>query len=195
MNNTVAVSIASNALILLGHDPIASFDEEGVGAKVASNFYETTLRAKLNEYDWNFARKSALLNKMSAAPAHRWKFAYQIPTDHIRTLTAYPHSDYDIVGDKIYSNTDNLELEYIYRIDESFFTAMFREALELYLAAKWAIPVTENATNAGVYDGLATVAFRKAKSIDAMEKPNRGSIEAQALPLRMRRAGGRGRRS
>lgn len=189
MNTTAAISICSNALVLLGHDPISSFDEEGIGAKVANNFYETVLKAKLAEYTWNFATKQVGLTKLTKKPLNKWDFIYQLPSDHIRTITVYPHSDYEILEDKIYSNTDNLELDYIFRVDESFFPPLFRETLELYLAAKWAIPVTENATNAGIYLDMHTRMMRKAKVIDSQEKPNRGSVEAAALPLKMRNAG------
>lgn len=195
MNTTAAISICSNALILIGHNPISSFDEEGIGAQVSKNFYETTYRAKLNEYNWNFAKKQVVLTKLATAPLNdRQKYSYQLPTDHIRTITVYPHSDYTIVKDKIYSDIDNLELDYIYRVDESFLTPLYREALETYFASKFAIPVTENSTNAQLYDGVAARTFAKAKTIDSLEKPNSGSRDAQALPYNMRNAGRRGGR-
>jgi len=189
MNTTAAISICSNALVLIGDNPISSFDEEGTGAKVANNFYETSLKAKLGEYTWNFATKQKKLTKLSETPLNKWDYMYQLPSDHIRTITVYPHSDYEILEDKIYSSTDDLELDYIYRVDESFFPPLFREMLELYLAAKWAIPVTENATNAATYLDFHMKALKKAKTVDSLEKPNRGSVDAAVLPLRMRNAG------
>jgi len=192
MNTTAAISICSNALVLLGHSTISSFDEEGIGAKVASNFYETSLLAKLGEYNWNFATKQKLLTKLSSSPqSARWLYMYQLPTDHIRTLTTLPHSDYTIMEDKVYSDNDNLELEYIFRPDESFFPPLFREALEYYLASKFAIPVTENATNAEIYGNQFSLSFRKAKGIDSLETPNRGATEVASLPYRMKYQSGR----
>lgn len=194
MNTTAAISICSNALMLLGHTPISSFDEEGIGAQVAKNFYDTTYRAKLNEYSWNFAKKQIVLTKLAEPPLNdRMKYSYQLPSDHIRTITVYPHSDYTIVKDKIYSDRDNLELDYIYRVDESFLTPIYREALEAYLASKFAIPITENATSAQLYAGVAAKIFKQAKTIDSLEKPNRGSVDAAALPFNMRNSGRRGR--
>lgn len=194
MNTTTAISICSNALVLLGHDTISSFEEEGIGAKVANNFYETTYRAKLVDYEWDFASRKVLLTKLTAEPLNTWKYAYQIPSNHLRTITTYPHSDYEIFEDKIFSNNDNLQLDYIYRVDESFLPPAYRESLELYLASKWAIPVTENATNAGIYLDMYEKQTRKAKSIDSMSKPNRGATDVAALPLAMRTRGRGGRR-
>ena len=190
MNTTVAITICSNALMLIGDEPIASFSDDRVGAKIASSFYETTLISLLSEYTWSFATKQDKLSMLSEKPLNRWDYVYQLPTDHIRTITVYPVGDYDIVGDKIYSNTNNLELDYMYRIDESFFTPLFREALELHLASKFSIPVTENATNADLYFGMAQKMFKKAKLIDSQEKPNRGIPAAAAIPLRLRNRGG-----
>ena len=194
MNATVAVAICSNALLLLGDDTISSFDEEKLGAKVSKNLYETTLLALFAEYSWNFATKNDVLTKLSAAPSNRWDFAYQLPTDHIRTITTYPTTTYDIVGDKLYANEDNLTLDYMYRTDESFFPPLFREALELHLASKFAIPVTENATNAELYFNLASKKFSKAKLVDSQEKTSRGIPAMATMPLRMRHRAGRGSR-
>jgi len=192
MNTTAAISICSNALVLLGHDVISSFKDEGIGAKVANNFYETTLLSILGGYRWNFATKQAKLNLLTEEPLNKWKYSYQIPTDNVRVITVYPTGDYEMVGDKIYSDKKNLELDYIYRPDESFFPAIFREALELHLASKWAIPVTENATNAGVYFDMAEKLWKKAKNIDSKSDTSRGVTAAAAMPYMMRHNRGRG---
>jgi hypothetical protein len=191
MNTTQAISICSNALMLLGHDPITSFDEEGIGAKVASNFYESSLRSKLADYNWKFATKKTTLSKLAQTPINGWDYVYQLPTDHIRTITTYPHSDYEILGDKIYSSTDDLQLDYVHRVDETYFPPAFREMVELYLAAKWAIPVTENSTAGNMYYNLYVKQIKKAKAIDSLESPNKAATEAATLPVRMRNRTGR----
>lgn len=190
MNTTVAISICSNALVLLGHDSISSFTDEGIGAKVSSNFYETTLRSVLGSYTWNFAVKQEKLSMLTTEPLNRWKYVYQIPTDNIRVITVFPNTDYDILGDKIYSDSKDLDIDYVHRMDESYFPALFREALELHLAAKFSIPVTDNATNAELYFGMAQKMFKKAKTIDSKETTSRGVPAAAALPYNMRNYSG-----
>lgn len=196
MNTAIAVHIASNALILLGHNPISDFDEKGAGARVAKNFYESMYRSLLAEYNWNFATKIVKLNRLVDQPEIDYQYQFQLPSDHIRTVTVHPFQDqYEIVGDMVYADAKEIHLEYIYRIDESFLTPMFREAFELYCAAKWAMPVTENGSLGGTYFAMYEKQLKKAKKIDSQEKPNRGSVDAAAIPLRMRqRQGGTGRR-
>jgi len=194
MNTTVAISICSNALVLLGHDVISSFSDDGIGAKVANSFYETTLLAILGGYKWNFATKQVKLNLLTEKPLNRWQYMFQLPTDNIRVITVHRVSDYEIVGDKIYSDSKELDIDYMHRPDESFFPPLFREAFEFHLASKWAIPVTENATNADLYYGIAEKAFRKVKNIDSKEDTMRGVSAAAALPYAMRNGGSSGGR-
>jgi len=186
MNVASAIHISSNALILLGDDPISSFDEEGAGSRVAKNFYETSLRAILAEYVWSFAKKKIKLNRLVEKPLNGYEYMFQIPTDHIRTLTVKPITDYEIVDDKIYTDAKDLDLDYIYRVDESFFPPMFREALELYFAAKWAIPVTENSTNADKYFAMYMKQMKKAKTIDAQSDTAVTSPAIESLGFSMR---------
>ena len=55
-----AIQLASNALLLLGHDPISSFTESTAGAQIASNLYETTYESLLTQHRWRFASKQAI---------------------------------------------------------------------------------------------------------------------------------------
>jgi len=190
MNTATAVHISSNALMLIGHQPITSFEEAGAGARVANAFYDTSYKALLSLHPWTFATKKASLNQLSQKPLNEWQYMYQIPTDSIKILNVYPHSDYAIYEDKIYSNNSSLDLDYLYRVDESYLPTEFRETLELYLAAKWAIPVTENATTAGQYLQMYEIQLRKAKYIDSQSKPNKAVPDVAAAPIRLRRRRG-----
>ena len=60
--STSAIQISSNALILLGHPPIASFEEPGAGAQAASNLYEQSYLNLLTIHRWRFATKKAQLS-------------------------------------------------------------------------------------------------------------------------------------
>ena len=187
MNITTAISISSNALQLIGHNAISSFDDQGAGATVAKAFYETSYKALLTTYPWNFAKKKKTLNRLTEEPLNEWKYQYQLPTDFLRVITSDTFTDWAIYGDKIYTNVDKMDLDYIYRVDESFIPPNFREALEFYLASKWAIPVTESATNAGVYADLADRALKKAKYVDGAGETGRSIKDVANLPYAVRR--------
>ena len=188
MNTAVAIHIASNALILIGHNPISDFNEDGAGARVAKNFYEPTVRALLQSYPWKFAKKKARLNRLVAKPLNSWEYQFEIPTDHIKTLTVNDHVDYEIFQDKIYCNDKDIDLDYIYRVDETYFTPMFREYVELYLAAKWAVPVTENAATMTNFMTMADNMRTKAKYDDAQSQTGSSVWQASALPVFVRRS-------
>ena len=57
------IDIASNALILIGDNPINSFDEPGAGAQAAAALYPETKKRLLSEHPWGFALKQQRLNK------------------------------------------------------------------------------------------------------------------------------------
>ena len=56
------IDICARALILIGADPITSFDEDTTEALVASNMYEDVARASLVNSRWRFATNQAVLN-------------------------------------------------------------------------------------------------------------------------------------
>jgi len=171
MNTVSAIEICSRALILLGHSPIASFDEPGAGAQVSSAFYESSLNSLINSHRWNFTKKKAELNRLVATPLNDWDYQYQLPTDYINMIKTADDSDYDIQQDKLLSNQTSLEIDYIFRPEETQFPPLFTETLEFYLAAKFAIPVTDSKTFAEVYIGFYNQQVKKAKAVDSQSVP------------------------
>ena len=114
MTTTTSISIASNALLLLGHNQIISFSDAGAGGTVASAFYETSYVALLTLHPWSFAKKKKTLSKLTAQPINNFQYQYQLPTDCLRVLTVFPTTDYEIFEDKIEILTifnQNLPLE------------------------------------------------------------------------------------
>ena len=73
------IDIASNALILIGDNPISSFTEPGAGATAAANLYPVTYEQLLSEHPWTFALKEQKLNQLSQQPdaLTNWRYAYQ----------------------------------------------------------------------------------------------------------------------
>ena len=75
-----AIDICSRALILIGADPITSFDDGTTEALVSVNMYEDVARASLVNARWRFTTNQAVLNRLSDAPTGRYSQAYQQPT-------------------------------------------------------------------------------------------------------------------
>jgi hypothetical protein len=171
MNVVTAIKIVSRSLILLGHNPITSFDDVGSGAKVANALYESSITALLSAHRWNFTKKKGRLSRLTIAPLNNWTYSYQLPSDMLNIIGTSDNSDYAIFGDKLYSNQNDVYIDYIFRPDESFFPPLFTETLEYYLASKFAVPITDSKTNAELYYSLFERQLKKAKSVDAQSVP------------------------
>jgi len=167
------IEIASNALILIGDNPISAFTEEGVGATAAANLYDQTYQSVLSEHPWTFALKEQLLNLLSQTPDDLTNYdkAYQLPVDLIRLWAIFPYSDYTIVGDKLYSNQSELLARYTFKQEETLLPAHFVKALEYKLAAEFAQLVTESQTKSEYFSTLYLQSLARARNIDSQGKP------------------------
>lgn len=139
------IDIISNAFLLLGTPTINSLNDGSSRANVAANLYDTTVDSLLTSNRWNFAYARLALSQLVAAPAHTYTYAYQLPSDYLMPVRVYTLThDYEIIGDKLYTNLDAVTLDYIARPDESKFPQYFVKALEYRLAVEFCIPITEN---------------------------------------------------
>lgn len=173
MTTTTSISICSNALLLLGHTPISSFDEAGSGAQVASNLYESSYRNLLTLHRWRFAITNKRLSKLTTTPPHTYQYSYQLPSDFLLAVNIEgTNTSYEIYGDKLYSNDGDIYLDYIYRVDESFLPPYFIITLQFFLAMQFAIPVTGNSTRAGEYNGMYEMQLKRARNIDSSSRTN-----------------------
>ena len=180
------IDIASNALILIGDNPISSFTEPGAGATAAANLYPDTYKQLLSEHPWTFALKEQKLSRLSQQPdaLTNWKYAFQNPTDLIRYWAVYPHSNYAMVGSLTYSNQTELLARYVYKVAESQLPPHFQKALEYKLAADFALLVTEDVNKSQVYEQKYRVAIAQARSIDSQSHPQQPIIDQPFTDVR-----------
>ena len=99
------VAVCSRALILVGAEPITSFDDGNNEALIASNMYEDVARSSLLNTRWRFSTNQAVLNRLSDAPTGRFDAAYQLPSGwlmtHVVTVNDTP-IEYQTYGDKLF---------------------------------------------------------------------------------------------
>ena len=181
-----SIDIASNALILIGDEPINSFTEPGAGATAAANLYQTTYEDVLAEHPWTFATKWQKLNQLAAVPDPliNFKFGYQVPTDSIAIWQIKPHSDYQIVDNILYSNQNELLARYMYAPNETSLPPYFVKALEYKLASERAISVTEDDNKNALYERKFIKALAKARSRDSQSKPQQPIIDSPFIDVR-----------
>lgn len=178
------IEICSNALIMIGHGPIASFTDGGAGANTASALYTTTYNNLLSQHRWRFASAKANLSKLSAAPRNEWNNAFQLPSGCITVINTYPNVDYEIYEDKLYSNADALDIDYIFKPDESKLPGYFQRLLEFSLASIFAIPVTDNSTKAEEYRVMFEDQLKRARNIDSQARPSDAIVDSPFIEAR-----------
>jgi hypothetical protein len=181
------IQIASNALILIGDNPISSFTEPGFGATAAANLYEDTYLAALSEHPWTFALKEQKLSKLSQSPDPETGFqnAFQVPVDTVRIWAVFPFSNYTIVGDLLYSNQNELLMRYNHKPPETELPPHFVKSLEYKLAADFSISVTEDLQKHALFEQKAVRAFATARSIDSQGKPPVPIIDSPFVAARL----------
>lgn len=139
---------------------IESIDENHPVAKECKLWYEAARIQTLEDFDWDFARKSsALALHAEAAPTNRWSFRYQIPSDSVSprvienpagpTADAVPY-EIENAGDETLSIVTNMEdatLVYTYDVQNvALFSLGFIEALAFQLAYKISYKISGKAS-------------------------------------------------
>jgi hypothetical protein len=169
-----AVAICSRALIKLGARTITSLDEGTAEAEVAQALYAPARDALLSVHPWSFATAQASLARLSAAPVADFAYAYQLPADHLRTLSAGGAGRsaglvYRQAEDRLWTDAGAVFLTYIFRPDESAFPPFFVEALSARLAAEFCLPLTESTSRGELLHTLAEAALRQARLLDSQQ--------------------------
>lgn len=169
-----AIALSSRALLKLGAAGIASFEEGTAESELAANLYPPTRDALLSAHPWNFATGQARLPRLAAEPVADFPYAYQLPADFLRALSAGPEGrgrgiEYRIAERRLHAAAESVVLTYIFRPDESAFPPFFDQALIARLAAEFCLPLTESTTRAEALHRLAEAEFRRVRLIDAQE--------------------------
>lgn len=167
------IQIASNALLLIGDEPIVSFDDPGAGARAVKAFYPQTKQAVLAWHPWSFALKDQELSQTSQEPDEltRLEYAYKLPTDLIRIWEVMPYTYYELVDGFLLSNEDRLLMRYVYDVDDTDLPPHVVKALEYKLAAECAMSVTEDENRVQLYERKYLDQLSVASAIDSQGRP------------------------
>ena len=174
-----AIDIASRALVLIGAEPITSFDSSSTEALVASNMYEDTVRAMLSTARWRFATEQAVLQQLTDVPTGRFDIAHQLPSD-LLVLHGVTINDrlieFTVYGDKVFSDSttaDNLVADYTFRAEEINFPSYFSLALQYSLASIFATSIARDDRLMQLMETKANQLMAKARNIDAQQQTTR----------------------
>jgi hypothetical protein len=165
--------LASQALVLVGHPPIANFSGPSSGAIVANEIYDDTMLELLGLHRWRHATKAVQLARLGAVPATEWEAAYQIPADAtiIHGLQVNGCDiEFDRFGGELHCNalaTDTVVLITGFHPPEATWPPYFVALARLKLASVFAIPVAESEEKASLYEGKFVRQLGAAKLMDS----------------------------
>lgn len=173
--NNSPVSICSNALLMLGAQPINNFSENNDRARLMSNLYDGARDELLREHPWNCAIKRILLAPDIEKPAFEFGYKFTLPADFIRALSVgdeWETPRYVIEGRNILANTNSLKLRYVFQnTDVTTYDANLVRLLELLMASKAAYAITQSTSLAQYRYQEYQTALKSAKAVNGLEYP------------------------
>lgn len=185
------VEICSNALLLLGDKPIASFADGTPRAAICANVYGLAKADILRRHPWNCALKRVILSPESTAPAFDWKYQFARPSNWLRTLqVGYQDQmlDYVIEGVRFLANTNVLPLVYVANVTEGEWDALLISVMVKRMEMDLAYPITKSTSlrdslkQEFYANGIGVLA--QAKTIDGQENPPESWGDSPFLQVR-----------
>jgi hypothetical protein len=141
---------------------------------VASQLYPLARDALLSAHPWSFATRQAELARLTHGPTTTFAYAYQLPNDYLKALSAGNGGRgrglvFQIVNRQLHTDAEPTVLTYVFRPSEGDFPAYFSAALVARLAAEFCLPLTENSSRAERLSRLAEAELKVAKLVDSQQ--------------------------
>jgi hypothetical protein len=168
------VSICSNALLLLGSQPINSLDEANDRARAASNLYPMVRNYLLRSHPWNCAVKRVALAPDTETPAFDWAFQFTLPSDFMRVLAvgeAGAEAAFKIESGKLMCDENPAYLRYIWRNENpATWDDMLVWGVTQSMKAALAYPITQSASLEDLVEKACEKVLKKARSVDGQDE-------------------------
>jgi len=183
------IALCSRALIRLGAAPITSFNDGTAESEIAGALYAPVRDALLSSYPWSFASGQVELTQLAEAPASDFEYAYQLPNDFLRAISAGSSvrgngARYRISRGELHTDYESILLSYIFRPDEAEFPPFFDMVMITNLAAEFCMPVTESTSRAEVLSRIARQELQKARLIDAQQDTPKRLMDFTLIDVR-----------
>lgn len=177
------ISIASAACILLGADPVQSFDEDTTEALAARTFYDMTYEAAIKDRNWSFAKARVKLARLQKESEYGYKYVYRLNVVALKLVTVNEASaNYKLVkGRELHTDEDMAEADIIVKPEEAELPGDFVLALTFLMASVFAPTVTDDSSQAERYEKKGAVLMAKAGNADAVQGNLRYRAESQLL--------------
>ena len=182
----VDIDVINQALTgFLGENEITNLaTDQSVAAIVMRHNYEAVSEAAQTKSAWRFNTTKAALSKLTAEPQNRWSAGWQLPNDHLKTLTTWPISNYEIQGNKLYTNnTDAVEIDYQRKLEEAFWPSWFLRYVVARLVIRTSRGITGEKPTPEMKDELKD-ALDDALFQDAQQQPNQTMMANAFIDVR-----------
>lgn len=171
--SATAVSICSNALLMLGDKPISDFNEDQDRARLASNLWEQVRDHVLRSHPWNCAIKREALAPDATAPAFDWSYQYTLPSDFLKALSIGEmgqEGEFRIEGRKLLCDDNPCYLRYIFKNDNpGTWDPGLVEVMTLEMAHRMAYAITQSASMVDTMAQKAAMVLRRARAVDGQD--------------------------
>jgi hypothetical protein len=168
-----AVSICSNALLMLGDKPINSLEEGSDRARLAANLWPDLRDFVLRSHPWNCAVKRVTLNPQSTPPDFDFEYSFLMPGDWLRTLQVGQRGErpeYQIEGKTILMHESVCRLRYIWRNDNpATWDSMLVHAMTMVMKAVFAYPITQAGSIEQLAVSVLAPILKQARAVDGQE--------------------------
>jgi hypothetical protein len=193
-----ALTVCSDALVLIGAEPISSFSEGTDAANTCDRIYPDIRDQALQSYPWAFSFRKSVCARLVTTPVNEFKYEYQLPGDKLgpprkvfntESYNAHPIQSYRILGNKLMTNEETIYVDYQYSVPEYEMPVYFIQLLKYLMAWHLCIPITDQSEKAVHWERIAVGSqgennrggyFRTAMNIDGQGQPV-SSIEDYSL--------------
>lgn len=178
------IQMISDGLILCGEKPLSSLSDNRYGATVGVNLFELLYENEIQSNRWRFACNKKQLGQLTQSPLNEWQFAYQLPSDMLLPLGAFPRCEYEIYADRVYTNNSTFALEYMFKPDVSKVPAYFNLLMVYQLAQNMIKPITESDNAVQLMMKAYARQRGSAMFADAQGRPNKSISDSPFTQVR-----------
>jgi hypothetical protein len=167
------VSICSNALLMLGAQPINDLTENTDRARLASNLFEPVRNYVLRRHPWNCATTRVALAPDVTAPAFDWSYQFTLPADFMKALSVGEEGcevDYKIESGKLLCDDNPALFRYIWRNENpATWDDMLVWGMTMSMKAAFAYPITQSTSLEQLIEGALVDVLRQARAVDGQD--------------------------
>ena len=168
------LGLISQSYVILGEAPLSDLEDGTRPALIASNLYDTIYESALSIEQWHFASIESELSRITGETNNKYAYAFQLPSDYLSVITVNDgrgSNNFDIYGDKLYADAEEISLLYISKVDEALLPPWFAQYVIYSLAKGFSIPLTDSTSRLEGFIKLERDALAEARYINSTQAP------------------------